>query len=157
VSESILASSSSPPGSVIQLYTGVTGFILVLSYIIMYTIPNWNTLVTQNIKNASGSIIVIVVTYMGLILSAFLHAWSHLKLVKHTGSVSTAILQSLRAIFVFFLSSMFFCGAHPEQCINIPKIASAVVVVFGVSYFTYLQKIDQASKLSKEKNETINV
>jgi len=96
-----------PSGSFIQTYTGMTGLGLVLMYVIFYTIPNWEHLVSVHVREAHGSVIVIVVAYFGMMLSSFLHSWSYYKLVKQTGSVSTGILQSLRAIFVFLLSSLF--------------------------------------------------
>jgi len=153
-SEQLLSLPNPPSGNIIQTFSGIIPLSLVLIWIIFYTIPNWETLVSKHIVDTRGSILVILVTYLGLVLSAFLHSWSYYKLVKLTGSVSTGILQSLRAIFVFLLSSLFYCDNHPEQCLNTPKILSTVVVVSGVLYFTYLKKGDTAKS---RKNVTINV
>jgi len=152
ISEQVLSSPSPPSGGTVQVYTGLTGFGLVFAYIFFYTIPNWEILVSVHVKESHGSVFIIIFTYMGLVLSAFLHSWSYYKLVKQTGSVSTGILQSLRAIFVFILSSLFYCNNHPEQCLNRPKIASVFVVVFGVLYFTFLQRTELSSK-SNLKNK----
>jgi len=133
----------------------MTGLGLVLAYVIFYTIPNWEHLVSVHVRDARGNVLVIVVAYMGMVLSAFLHSWSYYKLVKQTGSVSTGILQTLRAIFVFLLSSLFFCDNHPEQCLNTPKIMSAVVVITGVLYFTFLRRSEMGTKA--KKIETINI
>jgi len=157
VSEAIILSVYPPPGPVIQLFSGITGFVLVLVYIMLYTIPNWENLVTANIQKSSGSVVIIILTYIVLIFSSCIHSWSYLKLLKQTGSVSTGILQSLRASCVFFLSSLFFCTHHPEQCINPPKIASALIVIFGVTYFSYLSKTEVKPPTQKEKNQTIHV
>eukprot|EP01125_Pyxidicula_operculata_P021133 TRINITY_DN8033_c0_g1_i2.p1 TRINITY_DN8033_c0_g1~~TRINITY_DN8033_c0_g1_i2.p1 ORF type:complete len:218 (+),score=41.15 TRINITY_DN8033_c0_g1_i2:122-775(+) len=141
VGEIIISSPNPPPAQRIQVLSGLTSFFIVSIYFVTYTIPNWNEWVVKRVNDVGGNWIVIVITYFALMMSAFFHSWSYYKLLQHTGSVSTAILQSLRAISVFSLSSVLFCDIHKEQCINTAKSLSTIVVVLGVLYFTYLKNV----------------
>jgi len=124
----------------IQMYSGLTALALTSVYIVVYTMPNFRELVSEKVEKANGNVTVIISLYAVLVITAFLHSWTYYKLLNFTGSVSTGILQSLRAIGVFMLSSWLYCAKHSEQCMNQSKIISAVVVVSGVLYFTLLKK-----------------
>src|SRR5262245_59303264 len=68
---------------------------------------------------ASSSVyLLVLLAYAVLVIAALFHGSSYYRLIQSTGSVTTAILQSLRAVSVFYLSDVFFCGQHPEQCLN---------------------------------------
>jgi len=158
VSEHVLSLPDHPSANHVQTYTGLTSFLFVLCYLFFYTIPNWHTVFSEPVKKSNGNLGIIMVVYVGLIISAFLHSFSYYKLVKQMGSVSTGILQSLRAVCVFFLSSLFYCEDHPEQCLSKVKILSAVVVIGGVLYYTYLKKIEYAASLKyHERAKTVIV
>lgn len=137
--EWFLQDASDPPSERdLQGYSGLCGLSIILLYTTVHTIPNWNHLVTDNIAAKHGSPTRVLVDYIIVALSGFFHSVSYYKLVGSVGAVSTGVLQALRAVSVFGLSSLAFCGDHPEQCVNGPKIVSMIVVAAGlIGYSNY--------------------
>ncbi|CAG8755445.1 5929_t:CDS:2, partial [Acaulospora morrowiae] len=109
--------------------SGCTG--LSLMYITLYTIPNWDKLVTQEMakKVPHASDFIIVLTYLVLIVASFVHNFAYYWLMKRLGNVSTGLLNSIRAIVVFGLSHILFCGIDSGQCFNVWKGWSTIVVI----------------------------
>ncbi|GES85891.1 putative transporter/permease protein [Rhizophagus clarus] len=142
VSDQILTSRAPdtlpPSPKKVCFLVGTYGTILSLIYIIFYTIPNWNILITQEMekKIPHSSYFVIILMYILLCLSSFIHNFAYYWLMKEIGNVSTGILNSLRAIIVFGLSHMMFCRIDHGQCFNFWKGWSAVVVVGFVTVFS---------------------
>lgn len=116
----------------LQAYAGLYGLILVSGYMIFYTVPNWETLVVQSVAAKHGSMNHVFLAYATLSISCFLHSVSYYKLVRNVGAVSTGVLQALRAVSVFGISSLVICGQHPEQCVTKPKMLSMAVVSIGL-------------------------
>jgi drug/metabolite transporter (DMT)-like permease len=101
------------------------------------TLPRWTQLVVEPIKEANGNVPLIISLYILLILDQFLHNFNYYVLIDTNGAVTTGVLQGLRSIMVFLLSALFFCApGHEEQCLNAPKVASCVVVVSGVLFYS---------------------
>ncbi|CAJ0651592.1 12916_t:CDS:2 [Entrophospora sp. SA101] len=119
-----------------------TGFSMI--YIIFYTIPNWDILITQEMAKLSqhDSTFTIIFIYLLLIIVSFAHNLAYYWLMKHLGNVSTGLLNSVRAIVVFGLSHWFFCQLDSGQCFNIWKGLSAAVVVGFVTSFSLCSKSD---------------
>ncbi|CAG8614114.1 1671_t:CDS:2 [Paraglomus occultum] len=117
---------------------GSCSTILSTIYILFYTIPNWDTLVVEKMKEREphASTPVILIIFAFLIFSSLLHNLAYYWLVKHTGNVSTGLLNSLRAIVIFILSHWLFCNQDRGQCFNYWKGVSVVVVVGCVVTFS---------------------
>ncbi|RHZ46269.1 hypothetical protein Glove_627g35 [Diversispora epigaea] len=113
---------------------------LSMMYVIIYTLPHWNKLVTQEmekekkVSNVSTSVIIII--YMVLSIASFIHNFSYYSLMKRIGNVSTGLLNSIRAIVVFGLSHLLFCDIDNGQCFNPWKGFSAVTVIGFVTIFS---------------------
>jgi drug/metabolite transporter (DMT)-like permease len=136
LSENILTQKNAPTPQQLQTLDGVYVAILVTAYLVCYTIPNFETLVLDEVREADGNWTWIICTYLALVLSGFLHSLTYFRLLGSVGSVSTGILNSLRAISVFGMSALLFCNNHPNQCFTLNKGASAVVVICGVLFFS---------------------
>lgn len=121
----------------IQAYAGLYGLLIIVVYTLAHTVPNWSTLVVENVAKKNGSLMLVFLAYATLALSSFLHSVSYYKLVRTVGAVSTGVLQSLRAVSVFGLSSLIFCGQHAEQCVTTPKIISMGVVAVGLYAYSH--------------------
>ena len=140
----------------IQAYAGLYGLCIIALYTIVHTLPNWSELVTANIAAKKGSPIWVLIAYTSLALSSFLHGVSYYKLVRSVGAVSTGVLQSLRAVSVFGISSLAFCSQHSEQCINGAKMISMAIVVAGlIGYSQYaVPKKTAAEKATLNSHES---
>ncbi|CAJ0837901.1 11643_t:CDS:2 [Entrophospora sp. SA101] len=127
-----------PSPETICFLVGSFGSGFSILYIIIYTIPNWDILITQEMAKLSqhNSTSTIIFIYILLIIMSFAHNLAYYWLIKHTGNVSTGLLNSLRAVLVFGSSHWFFCQLDSGQCFNLWKGLSTVVVVGFVTSFT---------------------
>jgi len=125
-----------PPKTKMQARVGLFALLYILIYLILYTIPHWNTLVMKNIEDNKGDYVTIFFGYSFIMVSAFFHSYSYYRLLHKVGSISTGLLQSIRAVSVFIASHIFFCGDHMEQCMTKQKILSTIIVFSGVTGYT---------------------
>jgi len=147
LSESMLSGKHAVHPQQIQSYAGGWAASFITAFLVIHTFPNFKTLVLDQVALHHGSWFLIIPTYLVLILSGFFHSVTFFRLLGSVGSVSTGILQSLRAVSVFAISAVLFCGqAHPNQCFNIFKGISTVVVVCGIMYFSKINASHQVIK-----------
>jgi hypothetical protein len=145
ISESILTQKNAPSAQRLQTLDGIYAAILVSLYLVFYTIPNFSSLVMDKVSEAEGSWVVIIMIYITLVLSGFGHSLTYFRLLGTVGSVSTGILNSLRAISVFGLSAWLFCSQYPNQCFTFNKGLSACVVVVGILYFSKVSVVKKGN------------
>lgn len=100
--------------------------------------------------SAVESSIPVVVLYFGIIaLSQLLHAITYFHLLGSVGAVTTGILQAIRAVGVFGLSSLVFCASDLNQCFTGIKGWSTALVVVGVLTYSYMKSSSSRSSHSK--------
>lgn len=116
---------------------GICSLLFSLLYIFVYTIPNFNVLITERVTSHNGNILYIVSCYLLLIVASFGHSISYFRLLKNVGAVATGILQALRAISVFAFSALLFCSFDASQCYNWYKGLATALVSVGVISFSY--------------------
>eukprot|EP01121_Diplochlamys_sp_Union-15-3_P014600 TRINITY_DN4670_c0_g1_i1.p1 TRINITY_DN4670_c0_g1~~TRINITY_DN4670_c0_g1_i1.p1 ORF type:complete len:292 (+),score=22.02 TRINITY_DN4670_c0_g1_i1:49-924(+) len=139
--EWILSGPSPPQANSVQTYSGLYALGFTLIYIVFYTVPHFDTIIVQSINAKNGNFQIIILMYCLMVLSAFLHSYTYYWLINNVGAVATGVLQSVRAISVFALSSMFFCSEHDEQCYNLYKAIATVVVVCGLAYYSHVKTV----------------
>lgn len=121
-----------PPSSLdLSLYTGGSCLVVFGVYVLCHTVPNWNRLVTSSIERHHGNYFLIAEQYFYLCLAAFLHAISHYDIVATVGAVPVGVLNAVRAVSVFGMSSILFCEHQASQCYTTRKGASTAIVVVG--------------------------
>jgi len=130
-------------------WIGTSASSICLIYIILYTIPNYQTLIVDKIREKYGDqpYTWIYICYVLLLLLHFLHAYTYFWILENSGAVTTGVLQALRAVTVFFFSSFFFCEIDNAQCLTIYKVESCLAVVTGVLCYSI------ASRSKKEEHE----
>jgi len=79
-------------------------------YVLLFAVPWWATVHDTAVQKAGGDGWLLVVCYAGSAVLAFAHNCMYLRLVQTLGAVAVGIVQSLRAVGVFFLASHFFCA-----------------------------------------------
>lgn len=153
-----------PSGLDLSLYTGGTCLLLFGVYVSMYTLPNWNTLVTSSIQRHHGDTTLILEHYLYLTIAAFFHAISHYDVVATVGAVPIGVCNAIRAVSVFGVSSLLFCTHQASQCYNSRKGASTAVVIIGAfgysaasaarsakAGYSLVKKVDGTSRAAARK------
>ncbi|ORX63335.1 hypothetical protein BCR32DRAFT_273464 [Anaeromyces robustus] len=132
-------------------WIGTSASSICLVYIILYTIPNYQTLIVDKVKENYGGQPYgwIYISYILLLLLHFLHAYTYFWILESSGAVTTGVLQALRAVTVFFFSSYFFCEIDNAQCLTIYKIESCLAVVTGVICYSLASRV-------KKNNEELD-
>lgn len=148
-----------PSGLDLSLYTGGSCLIIFLVYVLAHTVPNWNTLVTTSIARHHGNTTLIFEYYVYLCIASFFHAISHYDVVATVGAVPVGVLNALRAVSVFAVSSWLFCSHQASQCYNSRKGISTAVVVGGAVAYSLASSVIQSpvsvgySKLGKSDSD----
>lgn len=120
-----------PSGLELSLYTGGSCLFLFGVYVLAHTVPNWKALVTASIERHHGDRTIILEDYIYLTVASFFHAISHYDVVATAGAVPIGVLNAIRAVSVFGVSSLMFCRNQASQCYNSRKGLSTAVVVIG--------------------------
>jgi len=127
-------------GELLCSLNGIGGLIAFTIWVLAYTVPRWDELVTSNVKKENGSWTVIWLAYGACAILAGVHAVCFFKTIKQMGAVSAAVCKGLQACGVFFLAHLFFCDKEdPEKegnCFTAAKGISFVVVLFGVVIYS---------------------
>ncbi|KAJ3075131.1 hypothetical protein HDU98_009081 [Podochytrium sp. JEL0797] len=110
-----------------SIYVGLFSTLFTLLVMLLISIP---TLLTLPLFDWD-----VVLAHLILILSSLGHSVAYFELVEATGGVATGVLQGLRAVLVFGLSDVWFCGRDEGQCFTVYKGVATVVVVCGVGVF----------------------
>ncbi len=108
-----------------------------LCYVIFFTIPHWNTLVTQEIAKHRGKTGTIVFLYFLFLLAEAAFNLLYFVIIERAGALLAGVLQGLRAVCVFAFSSVFFCHLQHSQCFDLFKALSTLIVVGGVMVLVY--------------------
>eukprot|EP00177_Eucheuma_denticulatum_P002138 GFKZ01003815.1.p1 GENE.GFKZ01003815.1~~GFKZ01003815.1.p1 ORF type:complete len:434 (+),score=45.96 GFKZ01003815.1:269-1570(+) len=147
-----------PSGLDLSLYTGGSCLLLFGVYVMAHTVPNWNTLVTSSIQRHHGDTTLILEEYIYLTVASFFHAITHYDVVATAGAVPIGVLNAIRAVSVFGISSLLFCSHQASQCYNSRKGASTAVVIIGAVGYSLASAAANAARsraYSKVKPERI--
>jgi hypothetical protein len=102
-----------------------------------HTVPNWDALVTQPVKEAGGSEEVIFLCLAAAIFFHALHMISYFHMVKNAGAVSVGVLKSGQAIGIFAVSAWAFCGMQESQCATRGRAVACGIVCGGVVMYSW--------------------
>lgn len=152
-----------PTGLDLSLYTGGTCLVLFGVYVLAYTVPNWKELVVASIERHHGNTTLIVEEYFYMTVASFFHAVTHYDVVATTGAVPIGVLNAIRAVSVFAISSWLFCTHQASQCYNSRKGASTAIVVVGAFGYSAATAAISSARMrrytrlkSGEKMETVD-
>lgn len=136
--EILLSSKNAPTSNEVCYKMGFYGSAFCTLFAIFYVIPNWKTIMIDEISEHDGNWMVVVLGYISLLLCNFGHNWTYFYILHASGAVSTGINQALRAIFVFVISGFCFCELQKSQCFNSFKFLSLIIVIVGVMRYTFV-------------------
>jgi len=115
---------------------GIVNSIVLTLWQLVWTIPRWNTLVVQNIRDRNGDPVVIIVCYLVLSSLCLIRSATLWYIIKHLGAVSSGVLKGTRTAITFVGSHFLFCHLQPSQCLTTTKGFSAAVCVAGVMTYS---------------------
>ncbi|KAJ3288679.1 hypothetical protein HK104_008035 [Borealophlyctis nickersoniae] len=134
VNDHLLSDSSNPwPPRQMCLWIGV--YCTLVTFIIMLGV-SVDAILAMPLSDPS-----VVAAYLILVLSSLGHNATYFELLEKSGAVATGVLQALRAVMVFGLSHVIFCGRDKAQCFTVQKGLATVVVVGGVLGFSYAKAV----------------
>lgn len=73
----------------------------------------------------------------GYTLSQLAHGLTYFLMLGSSGAVTTGIMQSLRAVCVFAISSVLYCGHQESQCFDTRRGVATLLVVSGVLFYSW--------------------
>jgi len=126
-----------PTGPDLSLLTGGSCFLFFSLYVLVHTIPQWDTLVTASIERHHGQRYLIAACYVTHLMVSYLHAVTHYDIVESIGAVPIGVLNGIRAVSVFGVSAKLFCQRQSSQCYSSEKGKATLVVISGALLFNY--------------------
>lgn len=146
--EYILVHSEDPIApEVLCAILGMSGVSMNLVWQVFYTLPRYETLVVDEIRDNHGHVDTIVFSYLALMIATCINATCFYNLLGRVGSASTGVLKGLQAVATFVTSHYAFCGTQQSQCFTPLKGASLALVLCGV--LIYSTGADRATDLDR--------
>ncbi|KAH9095051.1 putative TPT domain-containing protein [Aphanomyces euteiches] len=118
-------------------------------------LPQWTHVITEPVIKAQGNPMHILGALGLYTLSQLAHGLTYFMMLGSCGAVTTGIMQSLRAVCVFGLSSVLYCSRQESQCFDAKRGIATLFVVSGVLFYSWakgqtkIRKPIDASKLPK--------
>eukprot|EP01066_Platyproteum_vivax_P015281 Platyproteum_vivax@DN6771_c0_g1_i1.p1 len=140
INERYLTGADAIPGPALVCMMGIINSTILTVWTLVWTVPQWNTLIVQRIEEAQGSYWVCALCFVALCVAGFVRSATLWYLLKHLGAVSSGVLKGIRSASVFVLSHFLFCHLQASQCMTTTKAASAVVCIGGVVVYSTAKK-----------------
>lgn len=149
-------SNMSPPKLCARIGSILT--ILIFMYTAVVTAPHWQEYVVDPMAAVGGDTTIVTLCLLGFMFTRMAHnvyarqagvrvvpdacvsQILYFQLISSSGAVSTGLIQAVRAITVFGLSSVMFCHSHPTQCFTWGRGLSTALVAAGVVLYTVATK-----------------
>lgn len=142
------------------LKIGTACVAIIAVYQCFFVLPRWRELVTKPIADAGGNTIVseptalcagsarldsnifffhqgIFIALVAYTFSQLAHGITYFMLLGSSGAVTTGIMQSLRAVCVFIISSVLYCSQQESQCFDTKRGVATLIVVSGVMFYSW--------------------
>jgi len=119
---------------------GCGGMVLLGIYQISYTLPHFDDYVAKHVREAEGSIPVIMFTLFMIALMALLHSIAFFRVVNKLGCVTAGICKGLQAVGTMCASHFFFCSETESMCFTWNKALAGAIVVCGVFIYSFSKR-----------------
>jgi drug/metabolite transporter (DMT)-like permease len=122
--------------------SGLWGLLITVIWIVVYTIPNWDELVTQEVERRNGHWPTIWLLYFLHTFNNAFHNWAWFTVCELEGGTSTGLLMGVKAALLFCASAAAFCSpSHPEQCITPLKLGAIASVLLGAVLYYWPEHV----------------
>ena len=119
---------------------GFCGTVYVTLYLLAYTLPRWNALVTSKLTVAGPHALGL---YLAMPLFAAVTGKGYFLVLEGSGAVVIGLVNAVRAVFLFGLSHYLYCGSDPAQCVGLVKLLAIAIILTGVLGFSLFQQPDK--------------
>lgn len=126
-----------PQAKQLCLTIGTTCVAIIAVYQSIFVLPRWRELVAEPIAQAEGNTVHIMLALVAYTVSQLAHGLTYFMILGSSGAVTTGIMQSLRAVCVFLLSSVLYCGQQESQCFDTKRGVATLLVVIGVLFYSW--------------------
>ncbi|SBT70417.1 drug/metabolite transporter, putative [Plasmodium malariae] len=103
----------------------------------IWTLPNFNHLILENIKKKQGDIKTIWLSFLGLFAFNIITSSTLWYIMKISGSLTVGILKGLKVAIIFLFSHIFFCKYDSKQCLNLHSTLSVFCCIVGVLIYSF--------------------
>ncbi|CCI49825.1 unnamed protein product [Albugo candida] len=125
-------------------------------YQIVFVLPSWDSLITQPVTESHGSTLSIIVALFAYTMSQLVHGFTYFMMLETSGAVTTGIMQSLRAVCVFLLSSILYCSYQESQCFDTKRGVATLIVVSGVMFYSWAKSISTPTRQAGDLKRKIS-
>ena len=159
VAEGIQTFRNPPSSRYLCERIGLSCIIISTVYMVFYTLPNWESLVTVPVVESGGSEAVIFSGLFCIVIFHMLHTVSYFYLVRDAGAVTVGVLKACQAIGTYAVSAFAFCEKQESQCFTYERGMATVIVCFGVVLYSWSKtsrkrsRRMESSKASKVKHD----
>ncbi|RHY90053.1 hypothetical protein DYB37_004908 [Aphanomyces astaci] len=155
--EFILMLPERPEPKDLCLKMGICCVTIISVYQMFWVLPQWTHIITEPVMEAHGDPLRILGALSLYTLSQLAHGLTYFMMLGSCGAVTTGIMQSLRAVCVFGLSSVLYCSRQESQCFDAKRGIATLFVVAGVLFYSWAKghakirkPIDSATHSSKK-------
>ncbi|SBT75504.1 drug/metabolite transporter, putative [Plasmodium ovale] len=124
-------------GQNIVCLMGIFSSFVVLLWTIIWTLPNFDHLIMENIRKKQGNLNTIGLSFLGLFVFNFITSATLWYIMKISGSLTVGILKGLKVAIIFLFSHIFFCKYDAKQCLNFHSSLSVFFCILGVLIYSY--------------------
>lgn len=131
-------------------HMGLWGILLSALYTAAYVAPRWDRLVGAPVREAGASPGYLAFLVVSHTVSNWLHNLSWFIICDREGSVSTGLIQGLKAVLLFAGSSVAFCHRQESQCMTRHKVTATAIVTLGTAVY-YLAPNMSTAELAAQR------
>ena len=157
VAELVSSQPDCPPPPALCSLVGSISLLIISIFCINFTIPLWDSLVTEPMAESGGSYTVVFWTLGAIAISQLIHNTNYFKVTAHSGAVTTGLVTTLRGVSVFMISHFLYCDSNSSQCFTFYKGLSALFIATGIIVYSIGKTKHHQKKKKRKKPEGINL
>ncbi|KAK3235433.1 hypothetical protein CYMTET_54368 [Cymbomonas tetramitiformis] len=132
-----LPASKSVPSNQISAASSRVGLTVMTIYMLVYTFPNWNSLVTSPLQVNGVAVSEAALSYMANMALYVWHNTMYMEVTRLAGAVGNGLVNSVRSAVVVLAGVLLYCREDmPSLCLNEAKAISVTLVVLGGLIYT---------------------
>eukprot|EP00238_Polyblepharides_amylifera_P008164 CAMPEP_0196584712 /NCGR_PEP_ID=MMETSP1081-20130531/48166_1 /TAXON_ID=36882 /ORGANISM="Pyramimonas amylifera, Strain CCMP720" /LENGTH=247 /DNA_ID=CAMNT_0041906023 /DNA_START=335 /DNA_END=1078 /DNA_ORIENTATION=+ len=135
--------------------TARVGLVVLTVYMLVYTLPAWDSLVTQPLATTGTPLVTVVVWYLGSALLYSLHSHLFLETGRTCGAVGNGLVNAVRSASVVLIGAALFCAPEAQNlCLDQSKMITVSLLVLGGIVYTTAPAATYITAAKKDVKKT---